>query len=275
MRLINRFSYVCFLVIIHSCAALRQVWHWKRLLFKKFESSVEESQTTSNQQKLIDGERIPNIDDLPSIIQAPITELIAKEGKDYFKILHAFILSKDLQDEYYKEDYYFQMKEAELKHGRIAMLAAIGWPFSELYHYQFSSTLGIEDSMGDNGRAPSVLNGGLDNGNVIFALSIIFLMFGWLEIQLMKQRMKIPEQDNLYNFYNMWREDGWDAPGNYGWDPLHLTEKFGTSREDRIRIQSLENWNGRIAMLAVMGYVVQEYWTQLPVITETPEFFGL
>ena len=32
-------------------------------------------------------------------------------------------------------------KEAELKHGRIAMFAAIGWPISEVYHNQIANSL--------------------------------------------------------------------------------------------------------------------------------------
>ena len=36
----------------------------------------------------------------------------------------------------------------------------------------------------------------------------------------MRRKADVPE--SLQNFYDMWREDGWDAPGNYGFDPLRL-----------------------------------------------------
>lgn len=68
----------------------------------------------------------------------------------------------------------FLLREAEIKHARIAMLASVGWPFSELYHYQLSQTLGLEDLLGTEDRAPSVLNGGLDNVYVLAGLGTFF-----------------------------------------------------------------------------------------------------
>jgi len=44
----------------------------------------------------------------------------------------------------------FTMQEAELRHGRLAMLAVVGWPLSELFAPSW---------MLQNGCAPSVLNG--------------------------------------------------------------------------------------------------------------------
>lgn len=40
------------------------------------------------------------------------------------------------------------------------------------------------------------------------------LLGGVLEFELMRQRKEIPEP--LRNFFDMWNEDGWDTPGNYG-----------------------------------------------------------
>jgi hypothetical protein len=36
----------------------------------------------------------------------------------------------------------FALREAEIKHARIAMLAAIGWPSSELCHYTLAKMFG-------------------------------------------------------------------------------------------------------------------------------------
>lgn len=47
------------------------------------------------------------------------------------------------------------------------MLAAFGWPVSELYHYTLSQQIGLDDLLAEGGKAPSVLNGGLDNAYVI------------------------------------------------------------------------------------------------------------
>ena len=68
----------------------------------------------------------------------------------------------------------FVLREAEIKHARLAMLAAVGWPFSELYHYQISSTFGLNNLLGADDRAPSVLNGGLDNVYVLCGLGTFF-----------------------------------------------------------------------------------------------------
>ena len=56
------------------------------------------------------------------------------------------------------------MREAELKHGRLAMLAGLGWPTSELYHKQLAEILNLDSILTPEGRAPSVMNGGLLNG---------------------------------------------------------------------------------------------------------------
>lgn len=105
----------------------------------------------------------------------------------------------------------FLFREAETKHARLAMLAAIGWPTSEIVHYELSG------ESWDTFRAPSVLNGGLDNDMVLFALGLFFAVGAVLEIELDKRKAKDAEDaEKLENFFNMWREDGWDVPGNYG-----------------------------------------------------------
>merc|ERR1719163_1597219 len=51
-------------------------------------------------------------------------------------------------------------REAEVKHARLAMLAAFGWPVSEVFNFGNLLT-------GD-GRAPSLLNGGLGEINAVY-----------------------------------------------------------------------------------------------------------
>ena len=51
-------------------------------------------------------------------------------------------------------------REAELKHARLAMLAAAGWPLAELWDTGIAKTFGLEPIIEENGgRAVSVLNG--------------------------------------------------------------------------------------------------------------------
>merc|ERR1712070_489376 len=57
------------------------------------------------------------------------------------------------------------MREAEIKHARLAMMAAAGWPLSELLDRPLSQVLGqpyLLEATG--GRAPSVFNGHLFEG---------------------------------------------------------------------------------------------------------------
>jgi len=168
-------------------------------------------------------------------------------------------------------DTLFVLREAEVKHARLAMLAALGWPISELFHYQLATDIGFEDILADGGKAPSVLNGGLDNEFVLFSLGVFFAVGGVLEFELMRRRRETPEI--LQNFYNMWREDGWDTPGNYGFDPLKFGDRFCKDEQAKLIMQTVEIFNGRTAMLATVGFVVQEVVTGLPVVRETPQFF--
>lgn len=150
----------------------------------------------------------------------------------------------------------FAIRESEIKHGRIALLAALGWPLSELYHYTIAEIFGMENLLADGQKAPSVLNGGLDNTYVLSALGLFFAVGGVLELEMMRIKKEVPEP--LRNFYDMWNEEGWDEPGNYGFDPLKLGKVFCKTTKDRVFMQSIEIFNARVAMLAVVGYAVQE-----------------
>ena len=70
-------------------------------------------------------------------------------------------------------------RDAELRHGRLAMLAALAWPVQELasptlarfFNGQFGIS-GLSDVLAEtSGRAPSVLNGGLEQGVLPFSFS--------------------------------------------------------------------------------------------------------
>jgi hypothetical protein len=52
-------------------------------------------------------------------------------------------------------------REAEIRHCRIAMLGAAGWPLSELFDRSLANTFNLEPLVDSNDRAPSILNGGL------------------------------------------------------------------------------------------------------------------
>lgn len=51
-------------------------------------------------------------------------------------------------------------REAEIKHARLAMLAAIGWPISEILDRSIADFFNVPTTLDDGDRVPSVLNGG-------------------------------------------------------------------------------------------------------------------
>jgi len=55
--------------------------------------------------------------------------------------------------------------------------------------------------------------------------------------------------------------------GDLGFDPLGLAEKGGDLR-------AVEIYSGRLAMLAITGFAVQESLWGVPVVDQTPSFFG-
>lgn len=164
------------------------------------------------------------------------------------------------------------MRNAELKHARLAMLASLGWPASELYHKELAEAFDLESILAVNDRAPSVMNGGLLNGWVEATLGFTIVLAGILEF-IQQQRDK----------------DGTAAPGDIGFDPLNLytfRSSFNLyvvgqelSREQKLKdarldMELCEIKNGRLAMIGIVGMAFQELVGGNPVIEQTPIFFG-
>ena len=208
-----------------------------------------------------------------------------------------------------RDDRLYAYRDAEVKHGRLAMLAAIGWPVSELYDGRLSERLGLPTELvnvdaADVGMAPSLLNGGLGQVTIVFWLSIV-IAGGYIEGMAVT---RLKESARVGSFR---------APGDLGFDPLGLypkdedeidfketskvfdlaknleaarsgevvdevpldaqssLEKRPLSAVDKARRDMIEQelTHGRTAMLAIVGFVVQEFVTKVPVVEETPQFF--
>ena len=55
------------------------------------------------------------------------------------------------------------LRHAEVKHGRLAMIAAIAWPAQELVHPALAKMVGVDDLLAStHGLSPSLIAGGLD-----------------------------------------------------------------------------------------------------------------
>jgi Chlorophyll A-B binding protein len=85
-----------------------------------------------------------------------------------------------------------RMREAEIKHARLAMLAAAGWPLSELWHKSFAETFGLDNILAAEGRAPSVLNGGLTNEWIVASGVFSLLVGAALEFKSFQMVRSLP-----------------------------------------------------------------------------------
>lgn len=164
------------------------------------------------------------------------------------------------------------MRSAELKHARLAMLASLGWPASELYHKELAETFDLESILAAGDKAPSVMNGGLLNGWIEATGVFTVILAGILEfIQMQNDK------------------DSQSAPGDIGFDPLRLytfRSSFNLyvvgqeiSREQKLKdamldMELCEIKNGRLAMIGITGMAFQELVAGTPVVEQTPIFFG-
>ena len=129
-------------------------------------------------------------------------------------------------------------REAEIKHARLAMLAALGWPVAEKLNGPLAAAFGQESLLVD-GRSPSVLNGGLG------AVSVFYWLLA-LGLAALAERAYLDEQLG-------WKKRTDYVPGMVGLDPLGL---------DGAATRTGEIWGGRVAMVAVVFYALEEYVTK-------------
>lgn len=154
----------------------------------------------------------------------------------------------------------YWMREAELKHARLAMLSAIGWPLSELWHNPIAEFMHLDSILASGDRAPSILNGGLSSVYASGMLMASIVIAGLLEGKSMNSGEV---------FWNAEKSDGY-KPGDLGFDPLELH----TTRDgDKKAMETAEIKNGRLAMIAITAYVAQELVTGMPVVQQTPYLF--
>lgn len=146
------------------------------------------------------------------------------------------------------------MREAEIKHSRLAMLAAAGWPISELWDKQIADAVGLPSLLTNAGDAPSLLNGGLDKISAAYWVAIVSLA-GIIELENMKMK---EEKGKAY------------IAGDCNFDPLNLLPQ---DKEGQMQMMTKEIKHGRTAMMAILGFAIQEALYRTPVVAETPFFF--
>mmetsp|Transcript_36879 Transcript_36879/g.86451 ORF Transcript_36879/g.86451 Transcript_36879/m.86451 type:complete len:253 (-) Transcript_36879:193-951(-) len=121
--------------------------------------------------------------------------------------------------------------EVEIKHGRVAMLACLGYAGPQ--QFKFIGCEGIKNGLGAFETLPAE---------------------GWLQLVLFIGAHEIlvkPREGGLGNF-------------DFGWG-TDLLE--GQSEEEIERRQTVERNNGRLAMIGIWGLVVQDYMFGDPIVS--------
>jgi len=144
-------------------------------------------------------------------------------------------------------------RDAEIKHARLAMLAAAGWPLSELFDKKIANMFGLVPILDDANRVPSVLNGGMGKVSPLYWAGCVLLA-------------AIAE---LYVEYGASGKPGY-TPGNLGFDPFGLYPK---DEEGQKWFQTAEIKNGRLAMIAITAFAAQEFVSHVAVVDQVPFFF--
>jgi len=156
-------------------------------------------------------------------------------------------LSKDLDLAEMK-----RYREAEVTHGRVGMLAAVGFLVSESFHPLFGGQISgpaiyhLTEVRKIQPETFEII------GGCIAVAELYRSLIGW----------KSPNEVEKY-FGGELKADYY--PGDLGFDPLGLKPTNAAGFKD---MQNKELNHGRIAMLAAMAFIVQERINDLPIMTD-------
>jgi len=150
----------------------------------------------------------------------------------------------------------YTMMEAEIRHSRLAMLAVIGWPLSELLAPDWMLR-------GSNHLAPSVLNG--FNPLSFLVTAAVFGGIGYLEyITALRPSLSTElGKKHAEDMKDVWQ---YGVPGDYNFDPLNLYSMFGDDAVGRKAVRELEVAHGRGAMIGISYFAFWEYVTGHPIV---------
>ena len=154
----------------------------------------------------------------------------------------------------------YYMQECELRHARLAMLAVVGWPVSEL---------AAPDVLLQDGRAPSVLNG--FNPLTFAGALAAFAAFGFFEFKTSIRRTTHTEigMKHKQDMSNIW---DFGVAGDYNFDPAGLYNKLGDDAVGRKALRGVEITQGRLAMLAITYFAWFEAVSGKPIVEDNPFF---
>lgn len=160
------------------------------------------------------------------------------------------------------------LREAEVTHGRVSMLAALGFLVQEQWHPLFEA--------GNKDLGPAIFH--LDEVRSVAPafFEVLTLFIGIAEVARATTGWTNPAKKGVGPLGNLPEntvralEDNY-YPGDIGFDPLGLKP---SSADEFSTMATKELQNGRLAMLAVAGFFAQELTNELT-ITDTLNAMGI
>ncbi|CAN0237172.1 unnamed protein product [Pylaiella littoralis] len=145
-------------------------------------------------------------------------------------------------------------REAELAHGRVAMLAATGWIFPEIYHFPGNSVLGADRFAETN---PLIAYGNIPTaGGIQIVVTLLIL-------ETIRLNNSIRNPDGVPGDIGLGQGEGRWNPFGFNYSPEEYAEK---------QLQELKN--GRTAMIAITGMYFQTVVQGQGILSQLGEAFS-
>lgn len=147
-------------------------------------------------------------------------------------------------------------REAELTHGRVAMVAAVGFLVQEGFHPMFDVNVPVIRQLDEVLKFSNGMLGGSCLLIAIMFAEINRARIGWVEpeisLPILTEKVAEPLAGGRWEL-----REGY-LPGDVGFDPLGMKPK---DEAGLLAMQDKELNNGRLAMIAVAGMTAQELVT--------------
>merc|ERR1719420_1511602 len=134
-------------------------------------------------------------------------------------------------------------REAELKHGRVCMLASLGFLVGENFHPLFGGNIDVPSYVAFQATPLQVF------------WPAVAIAVALPEFRSIQSFNAPTSEDGTYKDADTWTIQDGRVPGDLGYDPLGLKPK---DPMEFLAMQNKELNNGRLAMIGIAGMIAQE-----------------